>query len=246
MVIDRNDASWERIAREHPYYGVLSGDEYRGTAPTAEIRDRFFRSGRKHLDRLLPIIAEKFGELPRGTALDFGCGVGRVTLPLAALFDKVIGVDVAPAMLAEAERNCREAGLANVLLQQSRGDLSEAPFDLAFVHSFLVFQHIPRSRGESIFTNLLARLAPGGIAAIQLYVGGRHPARAVYYALRNNLFPIQVIANLWRGRPWNEPVMQMNFYDANRLLEIAAAMGIEDVHLQLGTQGSVTILLRKT
>jgi cyclopropane fatty-acyl-phospholipid synthase-like methyltransferase len=191
------------------------------------------------------VITEKFGELPRGTALDFGCGTGRVMIPMAAHFEKVIGVDVAPAMLAEAEKNCRAAGIKNVTFQRNGGDLAGIPSPLAFVHSCLVFQHIPQGRGEAIFSRLIARLGPGGIAAIQLYVGKQGGAAAAYRGLRNRFIPVQILANLWRRRPWNEPVMQMNFYDANSLLAYATSAKFSDVHFRLSASGSVTILLRK-
>ncbi len=246
MIFDRSDISWERIASEHPYYGVLSQRQYRGKSLDAETSRRFFQSGRKYLDDLLPAITEKFGELPRGTALDFGCGTGRLVVPLAALFEKVIGVDVAPAMLAEAEKNCRAAGIKNVTFQRDGGDLVGIPSTLAFVHSCLVFQHIPQGRGKAIFSRLIAHLGPGGIAAIQLYVGKQGGAAAAYRGLRNHFVPVQILANLWRRRPWNEPVMQMNFYDANSLLAYAASVKLSDVHFRLSDGGSVTILLRKT
>jgi SAM-dependent methyltransferase len=245
MIFDRSDISWERIASEHPYYGVLSQRQYRGKSLDAETSRRFFQSGRKYLDDLLPAITERFGELPRGTALDFGCGTGRVVVPLAALFEKVIGVDVAPAMLAEAEKNCRAAGIENVTFQRDGGDLAGIPSTLAFVHSCLVFQHIPQGRGEAIFGSLIARLGPGGIAAIQLYVGKQGGTAAAYRGLRNRFFPVQILANLWRRRSWNEPVMQMNVYDANTLLAHAASAKVSDVHFRLSAGGSVTILLRK-
>lgn len=245
MIFDRSDISWERIASKHPYYGVLTEREYRGKSLDAETSRHFFQSGRTYLDDLILAITEKFGELPRGTALDFGCGTGRVMVPMAALFETVIGVDVAPAMLAEAKKNCHAAGIKNVTFQRSGGDLAGIPSMLAFVHSCLVFQHIPQGRGEAIFSRLIARLGPGGIAAIQLYVGKQGAAAAAYRGLRNRFVPVQILANLWRRRPWNEPVMQMNFYDANTLLAYAASAELSDVHFRLSAGGSVTILLRK-
>lgn len=41
---------------------------------------------------------------------DFGCGVGRLTLPFADCFDNVVGVDISPAMLAEGEKIADEIG----------------------------------------------------------------------------------------------------------------------------------------
>lgn len=40
----------------------------------------------------------------RGVALDFGCGVGRLTRALAAFFDRATGVDISSSMIEEAKK----------------------------------------------------------------------------------------------------------------------------------------------
>jgi ubiquinone/menaquinone biosynthesis C-methylase UbiE len=42
--------------------------------------------------------------LLRGDVLDLGCGIGRVAAALAPHVDSVLGLDIAPAMIAEARR----------------------------------------------------------------------------------------------------------------------------------------------
>ena len=49
---------------------------------------------------------------PELAVLDIGCGIGRVERALAAKVGAITGIDVSPAMVAEARRRCR--GLANV------------------------------------------------------------------------------------------------------------------------------------
>ena len=51
--------------------------------------------------------------LPRGTAVDLGCGTGPYLQILAGLAREVVGVDVAPAMIEEATRNL-PAGLGKI------------------------------------------------------------------------------------------------------------------------------------
>jgi len=52
----------------------------------------------EHLRALLHL------EKPLGTALDVGCGTGLSTLPLRAISERVVGVDLSPSMLHEADR----------------------------------------------------------------------------------------------------------------------------------------------
>jgi len=48
---------------------------------------------------------ESLGVEPSGgRALDFGCGLGRLTQPLAERFDEAVGVDIAASMIEGARR----------------------------------------------------------------------------------------------------------------------------------------------
>jgi SAM-dependent methyltransferase len=58
--------------------------------------------------------AASFGVLPTDTVLDAGCGLGRLTLPLAELCERVVALDGSPRRLALVERKAVERGLANV------------------------------------------------------------------------------------------------------------------------------------
>ena len=65
-----------------PYYGVVSHENFRKER-IAENRIDFFATGREFVADKLARCEQVFGPLPRRRALDFGCGVGRLTLPLA-------------------------------------------------------------------------------------------------------------------------------------------------------------------
>jgi hypothetical protein len=149
-----------------------------------------------------------------------------------------VGCDVSPEMLAEAAANAAAFGLPQVELAESDDALSqvEGPFDL--VHSFITFQHIPPSRGERIVRALLARLAPGGAAALHFTYHREAPlARKVVHAARR--------AESAGGRcraacprpPARPAVLPMYEYSLARLFEIARAAGAADVHAVLTDHG---------
>jgi 2-polyprenyl-3-methyl-5-hydroxy-6-metoxy-1,4-benzoquinol methylase len=163
-----SDADWEELARRDPYFDVLSHD---GVAETGET---FFETGEADITALLAAIASLIGhDVPLTAALDFGCGAGRLTLPLARLATTVVGCDVAPTMLTHARRNALDAGLSNATFTGLDGleGLQSGQFD--FVCSLLVFQYIRPAAGHAIIRTLLRLLAPAGIAALHLPFGRR-------------------------------------------------------------------------
>ncbi len=120
---------------------------------TPEGRDAFFRSGQEYVEGL---VTELGGLVPRRrVALDFGCGVGRLTIPLASRFERVTAVDVSPTMLQKLRANCAERQIANItpFLTDEEWEAT-GPFDL--VNSFLVFQHLAEDSELAVY---LARLA---------------------------------------------------------------------------------------
>src|SRR5437867_56261 len=88
---------WNELGRQNPFGAVIapSGEQ----SPEREIDD-FFASGRADITRLMCELARLAPQLRRGSALDFGCGVGRLSRALAEHFDTVMGIDIAPSMIS--------------------------------------------------------------------------------------------------------------------------------------------------
>jgi len=165
------------------------------------------------------------------TKFDFGCGVGRVLIPLAARCREVTGVDVSPAMLEEARRNCDAAGASQVRLIRSDDNLSAIEGDFDFVHSYIVLQHIPVERGERLVRELAGRLAPDGIGVFHV-VYSRAPAspvRRFAHWARTRVPGAHWALNIARGRPARTPMMQSNPYSVTRLLDILSNAGCPEV-----------------
>jgi 2-polyprenyl-3-methyl-5-hydroxy-6-metoxy-1,4-benzoquinol methylase len=215
-----SDWAWKRWAERDPYFAVLTHERYRQQHLDPAAKDAFLRSGEKDVAHMEATIRGHIDpDFSPRRALDFGCGVGRLLLPLAERCEQVVGVDIAPGMLAEAERNCRARGIDNVTLARCDDALSQLSGRFDFIVSLIVLQHIPPSRGLAIVRRLLARLAPAGVAVLQLTyripgswlhrVGKwlHHHAPLAYDV------PVYAAKALRRRPP--EPPMQMNAYDLN-------------------------------
>lgn len=219
------DAAWRKWGLEDPYFGVLA-DERFTAARIAENRELFLESGRAFVADLIAAYEQRLGALPRGRALDHGCGTGRLTLPLAAEFAEVVALDVSPAMLAEAARN---ADRNNIRFALADDALSEAPGPFDLVNSHLVLQHVPVRRGLPILEALIDRVAPGGGFHVSVSVRlDRGPKRWLYWASAN-IPGVKIWQNLCAGRRWNAPAMQMNDYPLNTILKSLAERGITQV-----------------
>lgn len=125
----------------------------------------FFRTGLVEIDAALER-ADFLGHrgAGRGLALDFGCGIGRLTQALAVHYDQVIGVDISPAMLAQARDLNLLGDRVSYCLQTPHGE-----YDL--IYSNLVLQHMPRELSHEHVRRFIRLLADDGIAIFMIPEG---------------------------------------------------------------------------
>lgn len=220
------DQDWDRISESDPYWGVLSVDKYKGKELSEEERNSFFKSGEVLIANIMGFVRQHLApDFTPKTALDFGCGVGRLVIPLARMAkEQVVGIDVAQRMLDICKQNCKQAGLTNVKLVRSDDDLSLVDGTFDFVNSYIVIQHIDLSRGYGIVSRLIDLAAVGGIVSIQLtYAKERrflpHEAgRALYY--RRDGDAIVDVLSVGKGPPAGS--ITMFDYDLNTLFAIVS------------------------
>lgn len=221
------EKDWERLGQVDPYWAVISNDAYRGRHLSDEQLASFLKSGADHVDDVWRTCRRIFGNdfAPR-RVLDFGCGVGRVTLPLAGRVDSVVGVDIADSMLSLARALLDRHSVANVQLVKSDATLSaiHGPFDL--VHSVIVLQHIPPALGLTLTTRLVELAGDTGV--VVLHVLYHNPfTRSPLARLAHRL-----VAPL-RDRFRRVPAIQMNPYPLNALFALIQDAGVRRIHTEL-------------
>ncbi len=241
MLGNDSDDTWEYYGKTDPYFGVLTDDSFRREQMTEHTREEFFASGRRHVDWIVSTIKSELAPtFNPARSLDFGCGVGRLALPIARLSGETVGVDVSPSMLAEARKNALEQGVTNATFVQSDDGLTQVEGTFDFVHSFIVFQHIPRPRGELILRQLIALMRDDGFGALHFTCSWSSKAslqRRLLTDAYRAFPPLYAARNLAKGRPLREPMMQMNRYDLNILLRILQESGCHRVQLRFTETG---------
>jgi len=107
------------------------------------------------------------GLSPGARVLDAGCGYGRVSLPLARLGARVLGVDQSATLLAEAERRRGELDPEQLRYQRRdlRAPLGESGFDVA-LSLFSSLGYGEESDDAAILGTIAAAVRPGGKVAI--------------------------------------------------------------------------------
>lgn len=156
---------WETQARQDPLWAVLSDPTRKGRKWDLP---SFFDTGRREISTLLYQLDELNITADRRLALDFGCGVGRVTQALAEHFDRVVGVDISETMVRLAGRLNQHGTRVRYVLNPS-ADLSVFPSDeFSFIYTNIVLQHIPPPAAWKYLREFWRILAPGGLLIFQL------------------------------------------------------------------------------
>jgi SAM-dependent methyltransferase len=168
MTFEQLQETWTVLGEKDPLWAILTDHEKQGSKWD---RSAFFASGVAEIAFLLREIDGLGVPLTFGKALDFGCGVGRLTRALGTHFAEAHGVDIAATMLElAAQFNADRDNLTFHLNQRPDLSLFESDsFD--FIYSRIVLQHMAPEFARSYIAEFLRVLAPGGLLAFQVPAG---------------------------------------------------------------------------
>jgi SAM-dependent methyltransferase len=156
---DNMRSYWDDAARSNAAWYVDTSLDYGD--PDMQ---RFFENGRTVVRVALD---ESPVHLDRGVAVEIGSGLGRICLALADRFDRVIGIDVSPEMVARARQLVSHPAVSfEVGTGAGLESIPDSSVDL--VLSFTVFQHIPSIAVIERYIAEAGRvLKPGGLFVFQ-------------------------------------------------------------------------------
>ena len=152
---------WEEMAAIDPLWAIMSAPEKR--FGSWEI-DEFFRTGQEEISGLMRSASELALPQQRRRAIDFGCGVGRLTRALRNYFPECCGIDISGGMLEKARKLAPECEF------REANNLSSFPDKYAdLIYSSLVLQHQPdKKHVKALIEDMMRVLAPGGLLVFQM------------------------------------------------------------------------------
>ena len=205
---------WEKFAKTDPLWAILINREKRGNKWRIE---DFFKTGLDEINGIMQEVESMNLKIGHGRALDFGCGVGRLTRALANYFDEVSGVDISESMIRLAEKYNREISKCRFYLNQ-RDDLrffGDDTFD--FVYSSITLQHMKPHYTTKYLNELLRIISPRGLLVFQLA-----EERIGLKTLPNRS---RMLAYKIRSRLMNRPIMEMHGIRKQSVISIISNYG---------------------
>jgi SAM-dependent methyltransferase len=218
--LNKLQESWEGFAQVDPFWAICADAKRLGNRWTKE---EFFATGQNEIGRVIQYV-QSLGLKPWRTAsaLDFGCGVGRLTRAMARYFDQCQGVDISPTMIRMAKEFNKDCPGCHFWLNE-RDDLklfSDGSF--GFIYTSIVLQHMSRKLVERYLLELTRVLKVGGVFVFQVPERERTPVlrklrtkvalrrrvnrllgrRSVYaFHMEMHCFPEKAIRKLLSGQP---------------------------------------------
>ena len=157
--------TYDDFARIDPFWAILSHRQKRGRR--WEVKE-FFATGDREIESVMRYVDSLQVALGKGMALDFGCGVGRLTQALARYFDHCYGVDISSEMIRLANEYNHHGARCRYLVNES-ADLrifSDATFD--FIYTNIVLQHMKRAYSLAYIRDFLRIMKPDGLSIFQI------------------------------------------------------------------------------
>ncbi len=170
LLRERIRETWTRLGIDRPHHSVISGENYLPQAINPDTIERFYASGADEVAIITALLARYgFSQMDGKICIEYGCGLGRVTLDLAKLFKRVHGYDISANHLKLAAKRASERGIKNVDFHLcSAESITENLVPCDFFYSRIVFQHNPPPVIRELITTSLKSLRKRGISIFQV------------------------------------------------------------------------------
>ena len=159
--------------------------------------DALLQSGREDLARALSLTDMTTGQ--DRAVLEIGCGVGRLTAALADRFGRVLGVDVAPTLIEEAQQRNTHQNVSFEVCDGMRIRPSRADFTCDTVFSYEVLYYLNRQSLTTYFEDAFVLLTSGGQLVFHLNMEPIRVSTRLSFLFRRALYACGI--KQFRGWP---------------------------------------------
>src|SRR4051812_3527224 len=231
---------WDAFAAREPHFAVLTAPRFLQANLTPEREREFFASGETTVSWMLRVIdAALIPEFAPMTVLEYGCGIGRLALPLARRPGSITAIDNSPSMLARARQEAERQQLAHIAFETPE-TLFSAPRSFDLVVCYHVLQRMPRHEAVALARRLFAMIAPGGVGVFQ-WPYRSHDSAIVHASrwTREHLPGVNAAVNAARGKPAGDPFIPTHVFDLPEMLAVFDHAGVRATHVALERHGTL-------
>ena len=210
---------WTHYGEDEPFWSVLTQDRFRSRQIDDASIDAFYASGRDEADRLEAWLARAgLAGQQLGTAVEYGCGIGRVSGWLAERCDRLHALDISSTHLDAARIHLQNRNIVNVdLIHVADRSALRHLADIDLFYSIIVLQHNPPPIILDILEQAFAGLNPNGLAFFQV------PTFAPDYSF--------ALENFWHDVAPHK-TMEIHFVPQAKIFELARKWGLELIEVQ--------------
>jgi ubiquinone/menaquinone biosynthesis C-methylase UbiE len=229
MDIKDLEKNWNLLGKEDPMWAILVSADKKGNKWKP---DEFFASGRKEIDELIKNLDHLGLKIIKHTALDFGCGIGRLTQALAFHFEQVSGVDIAKSMIETADKFNQFKDRCHYYLntQDNLALFATDSFDLIYTN--IVLQHIEPRYSKKYIAEFIRILKPEGILVFQIPSEQKKIEYKGWRKLIQNIFPDFILNSIRKIRSYGEPKMEMHPIPQNEIKKLILESKAKLIHIE--------------
>src|SRR5579864_6394244 len=152
MNIHNLQKTWDTLGQKDAFWAILTDTSKKGKRWEQK---EFFATGKTEIKEVMKEIKTLKKPPKTKKALDFGCGIGRLTQALAYHFDEVVGVNIAPSMIEQAKKLGRRKKNCSFFLN-SKCNLSLFPDkSFNFIYSNITLQHMKPNYAKAYLKEFL-------------------------------------------------------------------------------------------
>jgi len=215
---ERLQSNWNTFGKNDPMWAILTDPAKKDNKWQP---GEFFETGINDIERVISYTKQLNLNLNYNKAIDFGCGIGRLTQALAMKFNEAIGVDIAPSMINTANYHNRFKQRCKYVLN-NKYDLSFIPSsDIDFIYTIITLQHMKPKFSKGFIQEFMRILKRGGVLIFQI------PSRR-----KNQSFVNEPKMDDVQSFDASNPVMEMHGVFKDEVIKLLTDHGGKIIHIE--------------